>query len=385
MLTPLFILLLLFIVAYSSSWVVVRLGTVPSPTSLVNVASTSTSKTSKMMSFRSTTHDGFVGHAAVNGAGAPVPWWAGAPMLCGEPLGLGRPVVAAFSPEDHCRDGRFQVLQGPQLDPLVPSLKAPVAHQQQTEKGLSAELLNLSVAHQGKGKKGSEHSATVALQSPFAIYNGRFELGLGQSMISADNSYADQHYGLISPYPMGATPGGRMLIPLNMPTEAPIYVNAKQYDAIMRRRRARAKAERENRLVKARKPYLHESRHQHALRRPRGSGGRFLNTKKESDGKDAGGGSKATFSNPLMRQVASPSSEIQHSDLGNPSSVSSLSGSEVSSMYDREDMDHYHSFDHLRTPFFTPLTSIMDGDHGVVGNPFKWAAASEVCCDLLKA
>jgi nuclear transcription factor Y, alpha len=131
-------------------------------------------------------------------------------------------------------------------------------------------------------------------------------------------------------------------------------------------------------------PYLHESRHQHALRRPRGSGGRFLNTKKESSGKDAGGGSKAMFSNPLMRQVASPSSEIQQSDLGNPSSVSSLSGSEVSSMYDHEDAGHCHGLDH---PFFTRLPSIMDGgEHGViVGNPFKWAAASEVCCDLLKA
>lgn len=295
-------------------------------------------------------------------------------MLSGEPL--------ALSPEAHCRDGR---IQGP-LAPPVPSVKAPVAPQQPPplpERGIP-ELLNLSVDPQGKGKKGSDHSATIALQSPFAIYNAHFELGLGQSMISADNSYADQHYGLLSPYPMGATPGGRLLIPLNRPTEAPIYVNAKQYDAIMRRRCARAKAERENRLVKGRKPYLHESRHQHALRRPRGSGGRFLNTKKESSGKDAGGGSKAMFSNPLMRQVASPSSEIQQSDLGNPSSVSSLSGSEVSSMYDHEDAGHCHGLDH---PFFTRLPSIMDGgEHGViVGNPFKWAAASEVCCDLLKA
>ncbi|KAK4254737.1 hypothetical protein QN277_010075 [Acacia crassicarpa] len=152
------------------------------------------------------------------------------------------------------------------------------------------------------------------------------QIGTGSAMAPV-YPYPDPYYrSIFAPYetqpyppqPYGAQPMvhlqlmGIQQAGVPLPSDAveePVFVNAKQYHGILRRRQSRAKAESLNKAMKNRKPYLHESRHLHALRRARGCGGRFVNSKKSEGQQDEVSSTDKSLSNtnlnPDQKDIAS--------------------------------------------------------------------------------
>lgn len=117
------------------------------------------------------------------------------------------------------------------------------------------------------------------------------------------------------------------------------------------------------------------------MRRPRGTGGRFLNTKASNGAKGRTEMEKTGNGQP----TESLSSEVLESDSGNSSSTkeangrsSNTPGSEVTSMLFREDVSHF-TFNHFLLPVHS-LSGMNTGQGRAM--PSKWMAAADSCCNL---
>lgn len=148
----------------------------------------------------------------------------------------------------------------------------------ETEEQKSLDSLATENSHPGISTQNFQHSAhPLAAGPPTYPYPDPYYRSIFAPCDSQAQPFTLLPYGgqpMVHVQLMGIHQAG---VPLPSDAyEEPVFVNAKQYHGILRRRQSRAKAESESKALTSRKPYLHESRHLHAARRARGCGGRFL-------------------------------------------------------------------------------------------------------------
>ncbi|KAJ7201735.1 hypothetical protein O6H91_Y492300 [Diphasiastrum complanatum] len=185
---------------------------------------------------------GTIGDDGVPSTVAGLPWWNGGGATTTE-----KPRSQA------------QVLAQAQLD-NKDGIKPVLSNVQQ----LSTESGYDESGESGQQIKQGAPSSIAPPPPPGEYILPHVQLELGQSLTAYP--YADPYFGgivadyrsrvMFHPHILGIQQA-RMPLPSEMVEEEPVYVNAKQYHGILRRRQIRAKAESENKLVKSRKVIIY--------------------------------------------------------------------------------------------------------------------------------
>ncbi|RZC68128.1 hypothetical protein C5167_031381 [Papaver somniferum] len=231
------------------------------------------------------------------------------------------------------------------------------------------EMATIAGHAENNGRQEEAQAKSFATQATPYFSLPPSQIDFNQSTTHLPYPYADPYYGaMVAAY--GAQPvmlpdmvgnPTRVPLPVEVAEAGPIFVNAKQYHAILRRRQTRAKLEAQNRLVKPRKPYLHESRHLHAVKRVRGSGGRFL--KQQTD---ASSPPNVENTSELASQQTRGNlleSEIRQSEPANPVAPTTLYSDTTCVSYS-EAPDHrlFSGYNHLQRLGSTSSQDSGSGD-----------------------
>lgn len=319
-----------------------------------------------------------------------MPWWNGFGTQFPQSAWCA-PVKSLFMDHPSRVPGAIKQVASQSQQLEQPSTQVAVQSQSEGEAVLAGTTRMQSMSNQSgysgaNGEKQHQHQSTKSIiaSAPTEYLVPHAQLEFNHSIACAAYPYAEPYFGgILAAYPAQAmihpnmlgVQQARMPLPLDMTEEEPVYVNAKQYHGILRRRQLRAKAESENKLIKTRKPYLHESRHLHAMKRARGCGGRFLNTKKLEDLKANMDNGKTSEGHPAQAGSSS-GSEVLQSENGNGNSTQEvhgacgLSGSEVTSIAQSSEngttyqyahtngtyLNHYQH-QHFHISAFHPLSS----------------------------